>query len=81
MEQRQDPFAIPSPEILHEIERRQTENEQSSRQKRAESLAASDEQIAAAKVIQRNYRGHRTRRALAGHGLDPGTRWMEVCKQ
>jgi hypothetical protein len=79
MVERQDPYALPSPEILQEIERRQTENERSSRQKRAESLTASEEQINAAKIIQRNYRGHRTRRALNGHGLDPGTRWLEVC--
>jgi hypothetical protein len=37
-----------------------------------------DERTHAATIIQRNYRGHRDRRALKGHGLDPSTRWLEV---
>ena len=32
----------------------------------------------AAKVLQRNYRGHRERRQLRGLSLDPTTRWTEV---
>jgi hypothetical protein len=36
------------------------------------------ERRAAAGIIQRNYRGHRTRRQMKGLGLDPSTRWMEV---
>lgn len=35
---------------------------------------------AAASTIQKNYRGHRTRRQLQGFGLDPQTRWLEVVK-
>jgi hypothetical protein len=36
------------------------------------------EQKQAAELIQRNYRGYRSRRQLAGMGLDPSTRWAEV---
>jgi hypothetical protein len=38
------------------------------------------EREAAAGTIQKNYRGHRTRRQLQGFGLDPQTRWIEVVK-
>ncbi|KAF2201779.1 hypothetical protein GQ43DRAFT_350841, partial [Delitschia confertaspora ATCC 74209] len=38
----------------------------------------SPEQKEAAQLIQRNYRGYRTRRQLAGMGLDASTRWAEV---
>jgi hypothetical protein len=33
---------------------------------------------AAAQMIQRNYRGYRERRQLAGMGLDANARWSEV---
>jgi hypothetical protein len=36
------------------------------------------EQKQAAELIQRNYRGYRSRRQLAGMGLDPSARWAEV---
>ena len=32
----------------------------------------------AAELIQRNYRGYRSRRQLQGMGLDPNARWAEV---
>jgi hypothetical protein len=32
-------------------------------------------------MIQRNYRGHRTRRAMQGRGLDPSVRWIEALKE
>lgn len=32
----------------------------------------------AAQLIQRNYRGYRERRQLAGMGLDASARWTEV---
>jgi hypothetical protein len=38
----------------------------------------SGEQERAAQVIQRNYRGYRTRRQLNGMGLDASMRWAEV---
>ena len=37
------------------------------------------QESAAARVLQRTYRGHRERRQLRGMGLDPSTRWTEVC--
>ena len=36
------------------------------------------QESAAARVLQRTYRGHRERRQLKGLGLDPSTRWTEV---
>ncbi|KAI9723175.1 MAG: hypothetical protein M1828_004278 [Chrysothrix sp. TS-e1954] len=38
-------------------------------------------QNAAAQLIQRNYRGYRERRQLAGLGLDASTRWTEALKE
>ena len=40
-----------------------------------------DERTRAAELIQRNYRGHRERRALDGKGLDASTRWVEAIKE
>lgn len=37
-----------------------------------------DDQSTAARLIQRNYRGYRTRRQLKGLGLDAETRWTDV---
>ncbi|OJD32906.1 iq calmodulin-binding motif protein [Diplodia corticola] len=37
-----------------------------------------EEEAAAAALIQRNYRGYKQRRELAGMGLDASTRWVEV---
>jgi hypothetical protein len=34
----------------------------------------------AAVIIQRNYRGHRTRRAMEGRSLDPSVRWIEALR-
>jgi hypothetical protein len=39
------------------------------------------ERAQAAAVIQRNYRGHRERRMLAGMSLDASTRWIEAVKE
>ena len=47
--------------------------------KAAQPKRKSHEEEQAAQMIQRNYRGYRERRQLAGMGLDPSTRWMEVC--
>ena len=35
-------------------------------------------EAAAAKTLQRTYRGHRARRELQGLSLDPTSRWIEV---
>ncbi|TVY49810.1 IQ domain-containing protein [Lachnellula occidentalis] len=40
-----------------------------------------DERAKAAGLIQRNYRGHRERRMLAGFSLDPTARWVEAVKE
>jgi hypothetical protein len=42
---------------------------------------SSEEREKAAELIQRNYRGHRERRILAGMSLDPSTRWVEAIKE
>lgn len=42
--------------------------------------ATDAEREKAAGTIQKNYRGHRTRRQLRGFGLDPQTRWIEAVK-
>lgn len=42
------------------------------------SDTGTDEQKQAAQMIQRNYRGYRERRQLAGMGLDASARWAEV---
>jgi hypothetical protein len=42
---------------------------------------SSEERVKAAELIQRNYRGHRERRILAGLSLDPSTRWVEAIKE
>lgn len=42
---------------------------------------SSEERVKAAELIQRNYRGHRERRILAGMSLDPSTRWVEAIKE
>lgn len=78
-ESAKDPFRLPSKEVLQEIERKQNERAAAIRERRLkDSEEGNDERSAAAGIIQRNYRGHRERRALNGFGLDPGTRWMEV---
>lgn len=76
-----DPLALPPPEVLREIERKQNERERELAEKRRKSRKSDDDERrdSAAKVIQKNYRGYRARRALKGYGLDPSTRWMEVC--
>lgn len=35
----------------------------------------------AARLIQKTYRGHRTRREMEGFGLDPGTRWISAIRE
>lgn len=81
---KKDPFALPSNEALGEIERKQNERAKEIRERRMRELKdvagadGNEERNKAAEMIQRNYRGHRERRALKGFGLDSGSRWMEV---
>ena len=48
-------------------------------QKPRDGLDAESKEAAAAKTLQRTYRGHRARRELRGLSLDPTSRWIEVC--
>jgi hypothetical protein len=85
-----DPLALPSPEVLAEIARKQDARAaeiQAARlarrqSKKGESASVTEEQNRsdAAVIIQRNYRGHRTRRAMEGRSLDPSVRWIEALK-
>jgi hypothetical protein len=85
-----DPLALPSAEVLAEIARKQEARAaeiQAARlarrhSKRNESASVTEEQNRsdAAVMIQRNYRGHRTRRAMEGRSLDPSVRWIEALK-
>lgn len=85
----QNTLSLPSQEVLREIARKQEERAKAIRERRAREGVPVQEDGAqqdgegerranAAKMIQRNYRGHRERRALEGYGLSPSTRWLEV---
>ncbi len=74
---KKESLALPPPEVLREIEKRQNAKAKEIQERRKQARPQS-EQDAAAAVIQRNYRGYRTRRALEGYGLDPNARWIEV---
>ena len=71
-----DRYALPSPEVLREIAAKQDATAQ--KRKEQQRQKTFDEKDNAARLIQKNYRGYRTRRALKGYGLDPDTRWIEV---
>ncbi|KAH9815671.1 IQ domain-containing protein IQM4-like [Teratosphaeria destructans] len=81
-----DHYALPSAQRLKEIEAKQDEQARKIKERRAteaetDETADSKAQSHAAEVIQRNYRGYRSRRAMKGHGLDPSTRWIEAVKE
>jgi hypothetical protein len=84
-----DPLVLPGPDVLAEIARKQDARAAEIRAARAarrhskDGGSASEEQSRknAAMLIQRNYRGHRTRRAMEGRGLDPSVRWIEALKE
>lgn len=69
-------LAVPSRDVLEDIARRQDAKHEA--MQAAKSQGQRDEEAAAAALIQRNYRGYRSRRELAGMGLDASTRWVEV---
>lgn len=78
-------FELPDAETLREIERRQNEKAEEIQERRRREIEGdkdggedAEARGNAATIIQRNYRGHRARRALKGYGLDPSTRWLEV---
>lgn len=81
-----DPLVLPAPEVLAEIARKQEARAAEIRAARAARRQSKDgeeqdREKKAAVVIQRNYRGHRTRRAMEGRGLDPSVRWIEALKE
>lgn len=67
---------LPSRDELEAIARRQDAKHEAMQAAKSQSLR--DEEEAAAALIQRNYRGYKQRRELAGMGLDASTRWVEV---
>ena len=76
-EDRKDPLALPSPEVLRDIAVKQDAKARELAQKWKQQYPP-DERKDAAQVIQRNYRGYKARRELQGYGLDPSLRWVDV---
>ena len=76
-EERRATLDLPPPEVLREIEAKQHAKAKEI-QARRQLDNSTDERDEAAKLIQKSYRGSRTRRALDGYGLDSSTRWVEV---
>lgn len=70
---------VPSRDELEAIARRQ--DAKHAAMQAAKPQGQRDEEEAAAALIQRNYRGYKQRRELAGMGLDPSTRWVEAIKE
>jgi len=76
---RSDALALPPVEVLREIEQRQNEKAREIRERRKQQQQQQpNDRDAAAKLIQKNYRGYRARRTLHGYSLDPDARWVEV---
>ena len=67
----------PSRERIAEIAAKQ--DAKAAARKAAQPKRKSHEEEQAAQMIQRNYRGYRERRQLAGMSLDSSARWVEVC--
>lgn len=94
-----DPLALPPPDILAEIARKQDARAAeiraarsarrqskeggsvSGQAKEGQGVSEAQSRSNAATLIQKNYRGHRTRRAMQGRGLDPSVRWIEALKE
>ena len=75
---------MPCKEELERISTLQEHKEEEAIMKRLSEDHAGlseEERAKAAALIQRNYRGHRERRILAGMSLDPSTRWIEAVKE
>ncbi|KAF2482574.1 hypothetical protein BDY17DRAFT_162201 [Neohortaea acidophila] len=75
-----DTLLLPSPEKLREIAEKQDAKAKEIAERRKREGLVPDDRDAAAQLIQKNYRGYRTRRALQGYGLDSNARWIEVLK-
>jgi hypothetical protein len=79
-----DSLEVPGKEELARISTLQEHKEEEAIMKRLSEDHAGlseEERFKAAALIQRNYRGHRERRMLAGMSLDPSTRWIEAIKE
>ncbi|KAF5023068.1 hypothetical protein F66182_4880 [Fusarium sp. NRRL 66182] len=88
-----DSLRPPSPEQFERITAVQQQRERESKRRDRErkrwsrdraatmSIGNQDEQVQAARTIQKTYRGYRTRRELEGFGLDAGTRWVTAIRE
>jgi len=79
-----DSLIPPSQEEIQRIARVQEakEEEIAKRKLSVDDVGMNDEERAkAASLIQRNYRGYRTRRQLQGFGLDASSRWVEAIRE
>lgn len=79
-----DSLQTPSHEMVEQISRVQEKKEGEVMQRNLRENKgdlSEQERARAAGLIQRNYRGHRERRMLAGLSLDPSTRWVEAVKE
>jgi len=79
-----DSLVTPTHEMVERINSLQEQKEvETIRRRLSEDHGelSSEERERAANLIQRNYRGHRERRMLAGMSLDPSTRWTEAIKE
>ncbi|KAF4538442.1 IQ motif EF-hand binding site [Lasiodiplodia theobromae] len=71
---------VPSKDELEAIARRQDAKREAVQAAKSQGQR-DEEEAAAAALIQRNYRGYKQRRELAGMGLDASTRWVEAFKE
>jgi hypothetical protein len=78
-----DTLMRPTPEQVEQISEVQAQKEKEISTKRLSGNYElhNEERERAAGLIQRNYRGHRERRMMAGLSLDPATRWKEAIKE
>jgi hypothetical protein len=79
-----DSLVTPTHEMVERISSLQEQKEvETIKKKLSEDHGelSNEERERAAALIQRNYRGHRERRMLAGMSLDPSTRWVEAIKE
>lgn len=79
-----DSLVAPTQEMVERISEVQERKEEEVALKRLSEEhrdLSSEERAKAAAIIQRNYRGFRSRRMLEGMSLDPSTRWVEAVKE
>ncbi|RDL33115.1 Uncharacterized protein BP5553_08554 [Venustampulla echinocandica] len=79
-----DSLEMPTREMVERINNVQEQKEEEGIRRRlsVDKPDLNDEEKArAARLIQRNYRGHRERRMINGMSLDPSSRWLEAIKE